>query len=73
MCLAVPGEVQRIVDGPLRTGWIAFGDVVKEVCLAYVPEVAVGDFVVVHAGFAVRRIDREEAALVMRLLSGDPT
>lgn len=68
MCLGIPGEVKRIVEGDLRTGKVAFGGVVKEVCLAYVPEAQVGDFVVVHAGFAISRIDREGALRVFSYL-----
>lgn len=68
MCLGIPGEVQSIVAGELRTGRVAFGGVVKEVCLAYVPEAEVGDFVVVHAGFAISRIDREAADRVFAYL-----
>ncbi|MBM4246397.1 MAG: HypC/HybG/HupF family hydrogenase formation chaperone [Deltaproteobacteria bacterium] len=61
MCLAIPGEIRSVHGGELRTGRVAFGEVVREVCLAYVPEAAVGDFVVVHAGFAIARLDRAEA------------
>lgn len=68
MCLGVPGEVMTVVDGPLRTGRVAFGGIVKEVCLAYVPEAAVGDFVIVHAGFAISCIDREAAERVFSYL-----
>lgn len=68
MCLGVPGEVKSIVEGDLRMGRVAFGGVVKEVCLAYVPEAQVGDFVVVHAGFAISRIDRDAAERVFSYL-----
>lgn len=68
MCLGIPGEVKTIVEGDLRVGRVAFGGVVKEVCLAYVPEIEVGDFVVVHAGFAISRIDREAAERVFSYL-----
>lgn len=68
MCLGVPGEVKTIVDGELRMGRVAFGGVVKEVCLACVPEAEVGDFVVVHAGFAISRIDHDAAARVFSYL-----
>jgi hydrogenase expression/formation protein HypC len=68
MCLGVPGEVMTVVDGPLRMGRVAFGGVIKEVCLAYVPEAGIGDFVIVHAGFAISRIDREAAARVFSYL-----
>jgi hydrogenase expression/formation protein HypC len=62
MCLGVPGEVIEITEGDLRTGRVAFGGVVRQVCLAYVPEARVGDFVIVHAGFAISRLDRDAAA-----------
>lgn len=68
MCLGIPGEVRSITDGPLRTGLVAFGGVLKEVCLAYVPEAEVGDFVIVHAGFAISRVDPERAERVFSYL-----
>ena len=61
MCLGIPGEVLEVADDDLRTGRVRFGGIVKDVCLVYVPEAAVGDFVVVHAGFAISRLDRESA------------
>jgi hydrogenase expression/formation protein HypC len=68
MCLGVPGEIKSITDGVLRTGRVAFGGVMKEVCLAYVPEAHVGDFVIVHAGFAITRLDAERAERVFSYL-----
>lgn len=68
MCLGIPGEVKSIVEGDLRMGKVAFGTVVKEVCLAYTPEAGLGDFVIVHAGFAISRIDREAALRVFSYL-----
>jgi hydrogenase expression/formation protein HypC len=68
MCLGIPGEVLGVTEGDLRTGRVRFGGIVKEVCLAYVPEAAVGDFVVVHAGFAISRLDREGAERVFSYL-----
>ena len=70
MCLAIPGEVLSIAgDDPLtRMGRISFGGIVKEACLAYTPEAQVGDFVLVHVGFALERIDREEAEQVFAYL-----
>ena len=62
MCLGIPGKVLTVEEGPLRLGRVAFGDVVKEVSLAFVPEAELGDYVVVHAGTAIEVID-EEAAL----------
>lgn len=68
MCLGIPGEVLSAVEGPLRMGRVAFGQVIKEVCLAYVPEAQPGDFVVVHAGFAISRVDPEGARRVFAYL-----
>jgi len=68
MCLGIPGEVKSIVEGDLRMGKIAFGGILKEICLAYVPEARVGDFVVVHAGFAISCIDPDGAARVFSYL-----
>ncbi|RME90232.1 MAG: HypC/HybG/HupF family hydrogenase formation chaperone [Verrucomicrobia bacterium] len=64
MCLAVPGQILSIqeTDDPLqRTGRVSFGGIVREVNLAYVPEAKVGDYVVVHVGFALSIVDEEEA------------
>jgi hydrogenase expression/formation protein HypC len=68
MCLGIPGEVLSVREDELRTGRVAFGGVVKEVCLAYVPEARAGDYVVVHAGFAISRLDREAAGRVFSYL-----
>ena len=62
MCLGIPGEIRTVTEGVLRSGTVAFGGIVKDVCLAYVPEARVGDYVVVHAGFAITVIDPEAAA-----------
>lgn len=66
MCLAVPGQIESITaDDPLmRTGQVRFGGIVKEVSLAFVPEARVGDYVVVHVGFAISKLDEVEAARV---------
>ena len=62
MCLAIPGKVEEIAtEGGLRVGRVNFGGVVKRVCLDYVPEVVVGDYTIVHVGFALSRIDQESA------------
>jgi hydrogenase expression/formation protein HypC len=62
MCLAVPGRVLSIaeVDGTPMAD-VDFGGVRKNVCLQYVPDAAVGDYVVVHVGFAIQRLDEESA------------
>jgi hydrogenase expression/formation protein HypC len=62
MCLAVPGKVLSIAGEELeRGGRVSFGGIVKEVNLAYVPEAKVGDYVVVHVGFALSVVDEAEA------------
>ena len=70
MCLAVPGKIVSIDgDQPLeRTGRIDFGGIVKEASLAYVPEAQVGDYVIVHVGFALSRVDEAEAQKVFEYL-----
>jgi len=62
MCLAIPGKVEAISnDGLIRMGRVNFGGVVKNVCLDYVPEVEVGDYTIVHVGFAISKIDEATA------------
>lgn len=61
MCLAVPGQVLSIEDDALRTAMVSFGGVTKSVSLALVPEAGVGDYVIVHVGFAISQLDEEAA------------
>jgi len=68
MCLGVPGRITSLCEGPLRTGKVDFGGVSKDVCLAFVPEAEVGDHVIVHVGFAISRIDEEEARTTLEYL-----
>lgn len=71
MCLAIPGKVESISGGedPItRMGRINFGGVIKDACLAYVPEVNVGDYVIVHVGFALSKVDEDEAQKVFGYL-----
>jgi hydrogenase expression/formation protein HypC len=70
MCLAVPGKVLSITDATslMRPGKVSFGGIVKEVSLACVPEAQVGDYVLVHVGFAISRLDEQEAARVFAYL-----
>ena len=67
MCLAVPGKILSVSgDDPLlRMAKVSFGGVVKDVSLAYVPEADVGDYVIVHVGFALNRLDEQEALRVL--------
>lgn len=67
MCLAIPGKVEEISsDGLIRMGRVNFGGVVKNVCLDYVPEVQVGDYTLVHVGFALSKIDEETAEQTLK-------
>lgn len=68
MCLAIPGKVEEITtEGIVRMGRVNFGGVVKRVCLDYVPEVQVGDYTIVHVGFALSKIDEENAQKTLAL------
>ncbi len=69
MCLGIPGEILEVrEDKGLRVGKVRFAGITREVCLQYVPEAARGDFVVVHVGFAISKIDPEEAERAYRVL-----
>ena len=71
MCLAVPGKILTVTDGDglTRSGRVSFGGVVREVNLAFVPEAAVGDYVMVHVGFAISRVDEHEAERIFDYLA----
>lgn len=68
MCLAVPGKVVSTEerDG-MRMAKVDFGGVVKDVCLAYLPDIEVGDYAIVHVGFALQRLDEESALATLDL------
>jgi hydrogenase expression/formation protein HypC len=69
MCLGIPGEVVAVrEDQGLRVGTVKFAGITREVCLEYVAEARVGDYVLVHVGFAIAVIDAEEAARTYRIL-----
>ena len=70
MCLAIPGKIESISgNDPLtRMGKINFGGILKDASLAYVPEAKVGDYVIVHVGFALSRLDETEANKVFEYL-----
>jgi hydrogenase expression/formation protein HypC len=62
MCLAIPGKVTETFDqAGMLMGKVQFGGIVREACLEYVPETQIGDYVLVHVGFAISRIDEAEA------------
>jgi len=69
MCLGIPGKViERFEASGLPMAKVQFGGICRQACLAYVPDVAVGEYVVVHVGFAISKIDEEEAARTYQLL-----
>ena len=70
MCLGVPGRVLTVEENAqgMIMGTASFGGVKKEICLAYVPEAKVGNYVIVHAGFALSRVDEDEAQKVFEYL-----
>lgn len=62
MCLAIPGKVVEIcTQAGMAMARVQFGGITREACLSYVPETQVGDYVLVHVGFAISRVDEEEA------------
>ena len=70
MCLAVPGKVLNIDNsGSMRMGTVSFGGVRKQICLDWVPEVRVGEYVLAHVGFALAVIDEKEALATLDMLS----
>lgn len=68
MCLGVPGRIVEVQDGLMRMGTVDVDGSTLEVCLAYVPEAELGDYVLVHAGFALTQLDEDEAHTTLELL-----
>jgi hydrogenase expression/formation protein HypC len=69
MCLAIPGKVISVEEtGGMRTGRVQFGGIVRQASLDFVPEAAVGDYVMVHVGYAISRVDAAEAERTYQLL-----
>ncbi len=71
MCLAVPGKLVSVVDDPepaLRRGKVDFGGVKKDISLAFTPEASVGNYVLVHVGYALSVVDEEEARKIFEYL-----
>ena len=68
MCLGVPGKVIEIIDTDgVRMGKVDFDGVIKDVCLAYLPELKIGDYTIVHVGFAITQIDEQSAQETLAL------
>ncbi|MBI4877978.1 MAG: HypC/HybG/HupF family hydrogenase formation chaperone [Acidobacteria bacterium] len=69
MCLAIPGKVLEIEqDGDSRLGRVDFGGIARQVSLDLVPEAGAGDYVIVHVGYAISKLDEEEALRTLELL-----
>ncbi|MCX8011241.1 MAG: HypC/HybG/HupF family hydrogenase formation chaperone [Ignavibacteria bacterium] len=70
MCLAVPGKIISIIDNQssVRMAKVDFAGITKDICLEYVPEANVGDYVIVHVGFALNKIDEKEAEETLKLI-----
>lgn len=71
MCLAIPGKIQRIesmYDGLVRMAKVSFGGIVKQASLEMVPDAQIGDYVLVHVGVAITKVDEEEAAKTFEYL-----
>ena len=70
MCRAIPGKLTELTDDAkgVRMGHANFGGIVKQVCLEYTPEVGMGDYVLVHVGFALSKVDEAEAARTYKAL-----
>lgn len=70
MCLGVPGELlEKYEKDGMAMGRVNFGGLIKEICLAYVPEAEVGQYVLVHVGFAISVVDRQEAEEIFGLIA----
>ena len=69
MCLAIPGKLLTSeIENGVRTGKVQFGGITREACLDFVPEAKIGDYVMVHVGFAISRVDSEEAERTYQIL-----
>jgi hydrogenase expression/formation protein HypC len=69
MCLAIPGKILEIQEmGLIRAARVQFGGIVRQVSLSFVPEAGIGDYVMVHVGFAISRVDALEAERTYKLL-----
>ncbi|MCX6618220.1 MAG: HypC/HybG/HupF family hydrogenase formation chaperone [Acidobacteria bacterium] len=70
MCLAVPGKILELFqEEGVHMARVEFGGVVRNACMEYLPEAAVGDYVIVHVGFAISKVDEEEAQRTYQLLA----
>jgi hydrogenase expression/formation protein HypC len=69
MCLAIPGKIVQMEEqGCMRMGRIDYGGITRDACLAYISDPQIGEYVMVHVGFAISKVDAEEAARTYRYL-----
>lgn len=69
MCLSVPGQVLEIIDEDgFKMGKLDFSGITKKICLQYIPDIQVGEYALVHVGFAISKINEKEAAKTLKLL-----
>ncbi len=69
MCLAVPGKIEEInTSGPMTMAKVNFNGIFKEICVEWTPEAGIGDYVIVHAGFAINILDKDEALENLKLI-----
>ena len=74
MCLAIPGQIVSIdTTGSLRMGRADFGGVIQEICLEYTPEIAIGDYAIVHVGFAIAKLDLDRAKEILTTIDQIPS
>jgi hydrogenase expression/formation protein HypC len=74
MCLAIPGQIVSIdTSGSLRMGRADFGGVIQEICLEYTPEIAIGDYAIVHVGFAIAKLDLDRAKEILATIEQIPS
>jgi len=68
MCLAVPGKITEFIDNSNpKLAKVSFNGLIRKVCIEWIPEVIIGDYVIVHAGFAINRLNEEEALETLKL------
>ncbi|MER5267121.1 HypC/HybG/HupF family hydrogenase formation chaperone [Actinosynnema sp. NPDC002837] len=72
MCLGIPGRIVAIDDTGLRSGTVDFDGLRRPVCLVYTPDATIGDYVIVHVGFAISLVDEVEAAKTLAVLRAMP-
>jgi hydrogenase expression/formation protein HypC len=69
MCLGIPGKVIEIYQtGDMKMGKVDFGGVIKEACLEFIPDIQLGEYTIIHVGFGISKLDKEEAQRTLEML-----